>query len=52
MTESGCHDWKQLAQAARDETDPKKFMDLVEQLNRALEEQTKGRSIRPSNPVA
>ena len=32
------HDWKHLAEAARDETDPKKLMELIEQLNRALDE--------------
>ena len=26
MTEMHCHDWKQLAEAARDEEDPKKLM--------------------------
>ena len=35
------HDWKHLAEAARDETDPKKFMELIEQLNRALDEHMK-----------
>jgi hypothetical protein len=39
MTEMNCHDWKQLAEAARDEEDPKKLMDLIQQLNRALDEQ-------------
>lgn len=41
MTEMDCHDWKQLAEAARDEQDPKKLVNLVEQLNRALEERIK-----------
>ena len=41
MTEMPGHDWKQLAEAARDEEDPKKLMDLIERLNRALEEHMK-----------
>ena len=31
-------DWKELSKAASQERDPKKFMDLIEQLNQALEE--------------
>ncbi len=41
MTEIDCHDWKQLAEAARDEEDPQKLMDLIQRLNRALEEHMK-----------
>ncbi|MGH9547692.1 MAG: hypothetical protein ACRD23_20970 [Terriglobales bacterium] len=41
MTEMPRHDWKQLAEAARDEQDPKKLMNLIDRLNRALEEQVK-----------
>jgi hypothetical protein len=41
MTEMNGHDWKVLAEAARDETDFEKLMALVEQLNRALEEHMK-----------
>ena len=41
MTAMGCHDWKQLAEAARDEQDPKKLMELIQQLNRALDEHIK-----------
>jgi hypothetical protein len=37
MTETLRHDWRQLAEAARDEEDPGKLMILIEQLNRALE---------------
>ena len=51
MTEIDCHDWKQLAEAARDEEDPKKLMNLIEQLNRALEEQVKGPHSRASEPA-
>jgi hypothetical protein len=31
------HDWRELAQAARDEEDPERLMQLIEELNRALE---------------
>jgi hypothetical protein len=41
MTEMNCHDWKQLAEAARDEKDPNKLMELIQQLNRALDEHMK-----------
>jgi hypothetical protein len=41
MTAMFCHDWRQLAQAARDEEDPKKLMELIEELNRVLEQHTK-----------
>ncbi len=32
-------DWRELSKAASQEQDPKKFMELIEQLNEALEEQ-------------
>ena len=41
MTELDCHDWKQLAEAARDEEDPKRLMELIQRLNRALDEHMK-----------
>ena len=41
MTGVSCADWKQLAEAARDEEDPKKLMHLIEQLNRVLDEHIK-----------
>ena len=41
MTETNCHDWKQLAEAARDEEDSGKLMDLIQQLNRVLDERMK-----------
>jgi hypothetical protein len=41
MTETSGHDWKELAKAARDEQDPNKLMNLIDRLNRALEEQVK-----------
>ena len=51
MTAEDSHDWKQLAEAARDEQDPKKLMDLIQQLNRALDEQTRS-LYPPSSQVA
>jgi hypothetical protein len=42
MTENNISDsWKQLAEAARDEQDPKKLMELIQRLNRALDEHMK-----------
>jgi hypothetical protein len=38
MAEMAQNNWKQLAEAARDEKDSKKLMHLVEQLNRSLDE--------------
>jgi hypothetical protein len=41
MTEMDSPDWKQLAEAARGEEDPQKLMDLIQRLNRALDEHMK-----------
>ena len=46
MTETKGHDWKQLAEAARDEEDPNKLMELIRQLNQALDEHMKNQSPR------
>jgi len=44
-------DWRQLAEAARDEQDPTKLRQLVEQLNRELKERAESLYPRPSeNP--
>lgn len=32
-------DWRELSKAASQEPDPKKFMELIEQLNEALEQE-------------
>jgi hypothetical protein len=45
MTESDRPDWKELAEAARDEEDPKRLMDLIHELNRVLEER-----LKPNHP--
>jgi len=42
MTETSGHEWKQLAEAARDEQDPKKLIALIHQLNRALDQHLRG----------
>lgn len=41
MTQENCHEWRRLAEAARDEQDSQKLMDLIQQLNRALDEHAK-----------
>ena len=52
MTEMDCHDWKQLAEAARDEEDSSKLMELIRQLNRALDEHMKNLYPRSSKKQA
>ena len=47
MTETSGHDWKRLAEAARSEEDPKKLMELITRLNRALDEHIKDPHPRP-----
>ncbi len=51
MTEMPGHDWKQLAEAARDEQDPKKLMNLIDRLNRALAEHVKDMYPRSEEPA-
>lgn len=34
----GSRDWKDLAEAARQEQDPQRLLDLISQLNQALQE--------------
>ncbi len=41
------NDWRQVAEAARDEQDPTKLMQLVEQLNRELKERAESLQPRP-----
>ncbi len=52
MTEMPGHDWKQLAEAARDEQDPKKLMNLIDQLNHALAEHVKDLYPRSEEPAS
>ena len=52
MTQNSGHDWKRLAEAARDEKDPKKLMKLIEQLNRALDEHVKDFYPHPSQAAS
>lgn len=46
MTEPKGHDWRRLAEAARDEEDSSKLMELIRQLNQALDEDMKNQSPR------
>ena len=41
-------DWRQVAEAARDEQDPTKLMQLVEQLNRELKERAERLQPQPN----
>src|SRR5437868_13075245 len=46
----GLRDWRELAQKAADEKDPKKLLAIIEELNRALEDrenQIRGRFTKP-----
>ena len=52
MTAQVCHDWRQLAEAARDEEDPERLMSLIEELNRALEKRAEGLRPQPRKPKA
>jgi len=48
--DKGLRDWRELAQKAADEKDPKKLLGIIEELNRALEDrenQIRGRLARP-----
>lgn len=48
MTAEVSHDWRHLAEAARDEEDPERLMLLIEELNRALATRADGLNPRPS----
>ena len=51
MSATVSDDWRQLAEAARDERDPAKLGQLAEQLNRELKERAESLHPRPSeNP--
>jgi len=48
--DKGLGDWRELAQKAADEKDPKKLLGIIEELNRALEDrenQIRGRFAKP-----
>ena len=52
--DKGLRDWRELAQKAADEKDPKKLLAIIEELNRALEDrenQIRGRFTKPGRPV-
>lgn len=52
MNEPEKKDWREIAEAARNETDPKRLLELVEELNRALERkgEVAQRNSHPSHP--
>jgi len=45
MAAHASHDWRHLAEAARDEEDPERLMLLIEELNQALA--TRADSLNP-----
>ena len=47
MPERISDDWRQTAEAARDEQDPTKFMQLVNQLNQELKERAGNLASKP-----
>lgn len=47
MPERISDDWRQTAEAARDEQDPTKFMQLVNQLNQELKERAGSLASKP-----
>ena len=54
MGDKGLRDWRELAQKAADEKDPKKLLAIIEELNRALEDrenQIRGRFTQPDRPA-
>ena len=48
MTAELCHDWRHIAEAARDEEDPERLMLLIEELNRALATRSDSLNPQPS----
>jgi hypothetical protein len=48
MPITGSDDWKQLAEAARNEYDSEKLRQLADQLNRQLKERAE--NLRPQSP--
>jgi len=51
MPERNSDDWRKTAEAARDEQDPARFMQLVNQLNRELKERAGNLALPPAeNP--
>jgi hypothetical protein len=48
MPALGCNDWKEIAEAARNEQDPEKLIRLVRELNKTLEEQQMRKGLSPA----
>jgi hypothetical protein len=50
MSEVLCKDWKELSEAASREKDPQKLLELIEQLNKVLDQRAQDmQKHRPSN---
>jgi hypothetical protein len=47
MSEVLCKDWKELSEAASREQDPQKLLELIEQLNKALDQRADTQRQRP-----
>jgi hypothetical protein len=45
MYAAGRKDWRELSKSANQEQDPKKFMELIDQLNQALEQEDERRKV-------
>lgn len=43
MSDKGPNDWRELCRKAAEEPDPEKFMDLIMEINKALDEHIKKR---------
>jgi hypothetical protein len=53
MTQLLCKDWRELSEAASQEKDPQKLLELIEQLNKVLEQRERDSSkYRPPNQQA
>jgi hypothetical protein len=48
MSMTTSDDWKQLAEAAQNEQDPTKLMELINELNHKLEKRARDLDIHPS----
>ncbi len=48
MSMTTSDDWRQLAEAAQDEQDPAKLMELIDELNHKLEKRARDLDIHPS----
>jgi len=49
MGQDGGQDWRELCQAAANEQDSKKLIDLIAQITRALDERDRGQKVAAKN---